>query len=140
MRFTHHEFLALAEKQAQLCLTWRKFFERYDVILCPIMPTVAFPHDQTGEGRGTSRSTRAPRSSMASRFLIMNGLQWPGLVTVAEPAGDGDLQPDASSRACRWVFRSSARISKTARTLRFAQLAEAALGGFVPPPPAMRSN
>src|SRR6185503_10222013 len=52
VRLTHHEFLALEEQQAQLCRAWARFFESYDVILCPIMPTVAFPHDQSGTGPG----------------------------------------------------------------------------------------
>jgi amidase len=28
---------------------WRRWFERYDVLLCPTAATTAFPHMQTGE-------------------------------------------------------------------------------------------
>ena len=35
VRLTHHEFFALEEQQLQLRTAWRRFFVRYDLILCP---------------------------------------------------------------------------------------------------------
>jgi Asp-tRNA(Asn)/Glu-tRNA(Gln) amidotransferase A subunit family amidase len=28
---------------------WRDLFHEYDVVLCPVMPTPAFPHDHSSE-------------------------------------------------------------------------------------------
>ena len=133
IRFTHHQFLALAEQQAQLCLAWQKFFERYDVILCPIMPTVAFPHDQSGAGPG--HIAQYSRTTMVDGKPVpyMNGLQWPGLATVAN-------LPATAIPTGRFIegmpmgLQVVGPFLEDRTTLRFAQLAEAALGGFVPPP------
>jgi amidase len=139
VRFTHHQFLALAEKQAQLCLAWRKFFERYDVVLCPIMPTVAFPHDQSGEGPG--HIAQYTRTTLVDGKAVpyMNGLQWPGLVTVAN-------LPATAIPTGRFIEGMPMGLQvvgpylEDRTTLRFAQLAAAALGGGFVPPPTARSN
>jgi amidase len=138
VRFTHHQFLALAEQQAQLCSAWRRFFERYDVILCPIMPTVAFPHDQSGEGPG--HIAQYSRTTLVDGRPVpyMNGLQWPGLITVAN-------LPATAIPTGRFIegmpmgLQVVGPFLEDRTALRFAQLAEAALGGFTPPP-AMRSS
>jgi amidase len=139
VRFTHHQFLELAEKQAQLCLAWRKFFERYDVILCPIMPTVAFPHDHSGEGPGHIAQYTRTTLVDGKPVPYMNGLQWPGLVTVAN-------LPATAIPTGRFIdgmpmgLQVVGPFLEDRTTLRFAQLAEAALGGYVPPPTPIRSN
>jgi amidase len=133
VRLTHHQFLALTEKQAQLRLAWRKFFERYDVILCPIMPTVAFPHDRSGEGPG--HIAQYSRTTLVDGRPVpyMNGLQWPGLVTVAN-------LPATAIPTGRFIegmpmgLQVVGPFLEDRTTLRFARAAEQALGGFVPPP------
>jgi amidase len=138
VRFNHHEFLALAEEQAQLCLAWRRFFERYDVILCPIMPTVAFAHDQSGEGPGHIAQYSRTTLVDGRRVPYMNGLQWPGLVTVAN-------LPATAIPTGRFIdgmpmgLQAIGPFLEDRTTLRFAQLAEQAVGGFVPPT-TMRSG
>ncbi len=135
VRFTHHQFLALAEKQVQLCLAWRRFFERYDVILCPIMPTVAFAHDHSGEGPGHIAQYTRTTLVDGKPVPYMNGLQWPGLVTVAN-------LPATAIPTGRFIegmpmgLQAVGPYLEDRTTLPFAQLAEAALGGFVPPPTA----
>jgi amidase len=133
VRMTHHEFLALEERQLQLQAAWRRFFERYDLILCPVMPTVAFPHDHSGDGPGPVAQYLRTTLVDGATVPYMNGLQWPGLATVANlpataiptgrtvdgmPAGLQAVGPFAEDRT----------------PVRFATLAERALGGSVPPP------
>jgi amidase len=133
VRLTHHEFLALEEQQAQLCRAWARFFESYDVILCPIMPTVAFPHDQSGAGPGHIAQYSRTAIVDGKPVPYLNGLQWPGLVTVAHlpataiPTGRRiDGMPMGLQAVGPYLEDRTA--------IRFAQLAEQALGGFVPPP------
>jgi amidase len=38
------QYFAVAEEHQKLLRAWRDF-TRYDVLRCPITPTVAFPHD-----------------------------------------------------------------------------------------------
>jgi amidase len=133
VRLTHHAFLSLQERQLHLQQAWARFFASYDVILCPIMPTVAFPHDHSGEGPGhiAQYSRRMTVDGKPTPYL--NGLQWPGLVTVAHlpataiPTGRRiDGMPMGLQVVGPYLEDRTA--------LRFAQLAEQALGGFVPPP------
>ena len=133
IRLTHHEFLALQEKQAQLCVAWRKFFERYDVILCPIMPTVAFAHDISGDGPGhiAQYSRSITVDGRATPYL--NGLQWPGLVTVANLPATA-IPTGRFIEAMPMGLQVVGPYLEDRTTLRFAQLAEQALGGYVPPP------
>ena len=44
----HRTWLHLNEKRHRMRLAWDAFFEDYDLMLCPVSVTAAFPHDQTG--------------------------------------------------------------------------------------------
>jgi len=43
----HREWLAHNERRLQIRERWREFFQRYDVILLPVQPRGAIPHDQS---------------------------------------------------------------------------------------------
>lgn len=43
---SHGEWLMWNEIRAHLASSWEAFFARHDVVLCPITPTTAMPHDQ----------------------------------------------------------------------------------------------
>jgi len=133
IRLTHHEFVALEEQQRQLRARWADFFTSYDLILCPIMPTVAFAHDHTGSGPGHIAQYSRVTNVDGVAVPYLNGLQWPGLVTVAHlpatavptgsriegmPMGVQIVGPHLEDRT----------------PLRFAQLVEAALGGYASAP------
>ncbi len=127
------DWFSLAERREQLFRAFRGFFTEHDVLLCPVAMVVAFPHD-TVEGDG-------PHSTQLARRLVVSGdelpyfdnFTWPGLATCANlpstvvptgrlvdglPAGVQVIGPYLEDRT----------------TLRFAQLVEAELGGFTPPP------
>ena len=133
IKLSHIEFMHLAEERERLFRVWGKFFERYDVLISPIMPTVAFPHDTTGDEFGHIAQYKRSTIVDGTPRPYMDGLQWPGLVTVANlpatavptgrfidglPMGVQVVAPYLEDRTC----------------LRFAQLVERELGGFVPPP------
>jgi amidase len=49
---SHHTWMGLHHEREQLRWAWRRFFDDHDVVVMPIMPTSAFPHDQgPPEGR-----------------------------------------------------------------------------------------
>jgi amidase len=42
---THKDWLALNERRHRMRLAWEAFFQDYDLMLCPVAATAAFPHD-----------------------------------------------------------------------------------------------
>ncbi len=44
----HRTWLQLNEKRHRMRLAWDAFFTDYDLMLCPVAVTAAFPHDQKG--------------------------------------------------------------------------------------------
>ena len=73
---SHLAWLRADEERARLRAAWAEWFESYDLLLCPVLPLPAFPHDHT--------------MPMTDRVLELNGesvpyvsvLQWPGLIGV----------------------------------------------------------
>jgi amidase len=61
------------EARTRLRWSWHHFFERFDVLVAPIMATSAFPHDQSAQlGRRTVAVNGEPRPYFEQLF-------WPGL-------------------------------------------------------------
>ncbi len=62
MTMSHRDWLRLNEERHAMCAAWHAFFEDVDLLLCPVLASTAFPHDE-----------RAP----AWRTLIVNGREVP---------------------------------------------------------------
>ena len=45
---SHRDWIQLNEKRHRMRLAWDAFFQDYDLMLCPVAVTAAFPHDQKG--------------------------------------------------------------------------------------------
>ncbi|MEK9969988.1 MAG: amidase [Ferrovibrio sp.] len=105
---------------------WHSLFRDWDVVLCPVTPTVAFPHDQRPwEERTISVDGQPVR--YGDQFL------WPGIATVcglpatAMPIGlsNGGLPVGVQAIGPYLEDRTP---------IHFAALVEQAFGGFRPPP------
>lgn len=131
MRTTLPEWFALQDRREHLFRRWGRFFEEYDALLCPAVPIVAFPHMVEGDG---------VHSEQLGRRIIVNGKEepyldftWQGMATVAN-------LPATVMPTGRLVDGLPAGLQiigpqmEDLTTIRFAELAEQALGGFVPPP------
>ncbi len=46
---SHRDWLTLDNRRHQMRLLWDEFFDDYDVLLCPVASSAAFPHDHEGE-------------------------------------------------------------------------------------------
>lgn len=73
---------AIREARAGLGRIWRSFFRSYDLLICPVTPTVAFPHDHSG-GHGPAAQLQRTLSVSGKPLPYLNNLQWPGLATIA---------------------------------------------------------
>jgi amidase len=72
---SHLTWLRADERRAHLRKIWQEWFERYDVLICPVMATAAFPHNQKG--------------TFMSRTVEINGAArpYPDLVSWTELIG-----------------------------------------------------
>jgi len=122
----HRDWLVAHERREHMRARWAAFFRDFDVLLCPVMLTPAFPHD-AGE--------------FSSRTLVVSGesrpyidqIQWPGLVTMA-------LLPSTVIPVGRTAGGLPVGVQivgpylEDRTPLAFAAAAERELGGFAPPP------
>ncbi len=109
-------------------VAWAQFFEHYDVLLAPVMPTAAFPHDTEGpmpERRLDIDSAAVSHPVAAAWCMAIGSALLPvvtlptGLNRAGLPVGVQVVGP----------FLSDLRL------LRMAELLDAAAGpGFIPPP------
>jgi len=123
----HRDWLMSDGQRAGLRAQWRAFFSEFDALICPIMPTPAFPHDHLPD--------------QTERRIVVDGkdypyqdqLFWPGVATcpglpaTAIPLGlaPGGL-PVGAQIVGPWL--------EDRTTLKLAELIEQDFGGFVPPP------
>jgi amidase len=109
---------------------WAAFFETFDVLIAPVMTTLAFPHDTSGTDH-TAQLHRTIKVGNETRPYLDN-LIWPGLITVVN-------LPATALPTRRFVDGLPAGVQvvgdylEDRTTLRFAQLVEQALGGFIAP-------
>ena len=99
---SHRTWLALNEKRHRMRLAWAEFFKDYDLLLCPVAVTAAFPHDQ--------KDPRHERTIVVNnkRVPVVDQIFWAGYSCVTYlPASAAPIGQTAT--ACRSACRSSAR-------------------------------
>ncbi|WP_395684709.1 amidase [Aestuariivirga sp.] len=123
----HRDWLKYNERRHQMRLLWDSFFDDWDVMICPVAASAAFPHNQTGERH--------------ERTIMVNGrpvattdqLFWAGysgcfyLPSTVAPMG---LTPDGLPAGVQIIARQYGDFT----SIRFAELLESQYGGFVAPP------
>jgi amidase len=123
----HRDWIFVDEERQQLRRAWADFFTRFDVLLCPVWPVPAIPHQH--EDTILARTIQVNGKERSYIELIV----WAGLVTMAllpatsVPVGGGPsglpiglqiVGPYLEDRTC----------------LDFARRLGEVIGGYVPPP------
>ncbi len=122
----HKDWLYWNNEREGLRLAWRRFFEDWDILICPAMATTAFPHDH-----GDIQNRKIMVDDDEQDYLQQ--LFWAGMVTVSYlpstvfPTGPGADGLPIGMQAVSAEFSDYT-------CLRFAQLVQQEFGGFVPPP------
>jgi amidase len=124
---SHRDWLAANEARHRMRLAWAEFFTTYDLLLCPVASTAAFPHDHHGE--------RYERTLMVNgtRVPVTDHLFWAGysgvsfLPSTAAPCG---FTPGGLPVGVQIVGPQYGDLT----CLAFAKLLEREFQGFVPPP------
>jgi amidase len=122
----HRDWLVANEQRFQMRLAWRRFFESWDVLLCPISPTTAFPHDQSdsqNDRRITVNGKSAPYLNQLFWAGITGAVYLPSTVLPLGPAADG-LPAGAQLVGPEYGDRS---------TIELARLLARETGGFTAP-------
>jgi amidase len=124
---SHREWVLADGARARLRAQWRELFGTFDAVICPVMPTPAYPHDHS-----LDQETR--RIDIDGKpFPYPDQLAWPGIATLpglpatAIPIG---LSPQGLPVGVQIVGPSL----EDRTPLRLAELIEREFGGFVPPP------
>ena len=76
MSGSHRQWLRGDEQRAQVRKVWADWFESYDALLCPVMPTPAITHQQ--EGDMFSRTIDINGASVS----YLNLITWTGLIGI----------------------------------------------------------
>jgi amidase len=124
---SHRDWVMADSGRARLRAQWRELFKTFDAVICPVMPTPAYPHDHSLE-----QETR--RINIDGKdYVYPDQLAWPGIATLpglpatAIPIG---LSPDGLPVGVQivgpWL--------EDRTPLKLAELIEREFGGFVPPP------
>lgn len=122
----HRVWLAHNAERNRLRAQWKRFFEDWDIVLCPVMATTALPHD-----------SRPP----SERLIMVDGeaqpyfqqVFWASLATTAYlPATV--LPTGLSSEGLPIGLQAIGAGFSDRTTIEFARLVANELGGFVAPP------
>jgi amidase len=127
MTLSHRAWVLDDSARARLRMQWRELFKSFDAVICPVMPTPAYPHDH-------SPDQEARRIKIdGEEHVYTDQLVWPGIATLpglpatAIPIG---LSPEGLPIGVQivgpWL--------EDRTPLKLAELIEREFGGFVPPP------
>ena len=124
---SHRDWVIADGARARLRAQWRELFKTFDAVICPIMPTPAYPHDHSAD-----QETR--RINIDGKdYIYPDQLAWPGIATLpglpatAIPLGlSGEGLPVGVQIVGPWL--------EDRTPLKLAELIEREFGGFVPPP------
>ena len=124
---SHRDWIATDGARARLRRQWRELFREWDVVLCPPMPTPAFPHDHNPDQRARHIDIDG------TPHPYLDQVVWPGVATVAGlPATVAPI--DRSDMGLPIGVQIVGPYLEDRTTIRFAELIEREFGGFVAPP------
>jgi amidase len=126
----HRSWLSVNERRHQMRLLWERFFEDWDVLVCPTAASAAFPHDHVGERHERSITVNG------KRVLTTDQLFWAGyscgfyLPSTVAPIG-------LTAQGLPGGLQIVARQYDDLTAIRFAELLERDYAAFAPPPQFM---
>ena len=123
---SHRDWILADAARVRLRRQWRELLREWDVVLCPPMPTIDFPHDHTPE----QKDRRIAIDGQSYAYL--DQIVWPGLATL--PGLPATAAPIALAPTGLPIgVQIIGPYLEDRTTLRFAELIERAFGGFVAP-------
>jgi amidase len=124
---SHRDWLMAEGMRGQLRAQWRALFKSFDAVICPVMPTAAYPHDHSAEQETRRINIDGKDYAYPDQMAWPGIANLPGLPATAIPIG---LSPQGLPIGVQivgpWL--------EDRTPLKLAELIEREFGGFVPPP------
>ena len=124
---SHRDWLAANETRHKMRWRWAEFFREWDLLLCPVASSAAFPHDHVGERHERMITVNGKRVPCVDQLFWAGygGMAYLpatvapiGLTPGGLPVGVQIIGPQYGDRTC----------------IEFARLLEREFQAFVPPP------
>jgi amidase len=124
---SHRDWVMAEGARGQLRAQWRALFKSFDAVICPVMPTPAYPHDHSPD-----QETRRINID-GQDYAYPDQMAWPGIANL--PGLPATAIPIGLSREGLPIGVQIVGPWLEDRTpLKLAELIEREFGGFVPPP------
>lgn len=123
---SHRDWIRAHRSRMALSHQWRQLFREWDVVLCPVMPTTALPHDDT-EIEHRTIEVDGERIPYGYQAIWSGPASLSGLPATVLPIGPGKSGLPVGLQIIGPYLEDRT-------TLGFAQLAEREFGAFRPPP------
>ena len=124
---SHRDWVMAESARGHLRAQWRALFDSFDAVICPVMPTPAYPHDHSPEQEKRRIDIDGKEFAYPDQMAWPGIANLPGLPATAVPTG---LSPDGLPVGVQivgpWL--------EDRTPLKLAELIEREFGGFVPPP------
>ena len=122
---SHNDWVNHDMQRLQIRYAWQKFFQEWDVLVCPISNTTAFPHDHGPMEQRLVDVDGTPRPYFDGSF-------WAGLVTL--PGLPSTVFPTGlAADGLPIGLQAVGAEYDDHTTIEFARLVQSELGAFVPP-------
>lgn len=126
---SHRDWILAHEQREEYRKEWASFFERYDVLLCPVSPVTAIAHNQRFGGAIVLRGMRGT----GARRRYLDQMMWPGLIGQAYlPATVAPI--GVSARGLPVGVQIVGPYLEDRTTIDFARHLAEVCGGFQVPP------
>ncbi|OZM78640.1 amidase [Pseudonocardia sp. MH-G8] len=123
---SHRDWMLADDERALLRQRFSALFAEFDVVVCPVMPVPAFPHDHSPIPTRRIRIDGADHDYF-DQLALAGVATLPGLPATVLPVGTSEDGLPIGVQAIGGMFADHT-------TIRFAELAEREFGGFTPPP------
>jgi amidase len=127
LAFSHRDWIAAVRTSAGLGQRWRDLFKAFDVVLCPPMPTPAFPHDHEKDERARRIDIDGVKVPYPRQIVWASIATLFGLPATVAPIGK-------SNEGLPLGVQIVGPYLEDRTTIAFAAALEREFGGFVPPP------
>ena len=125
---THPEWLRASGVRNVLRARWQELFGgEVDVVLCPCMPTMAFPHDHSTPKHQRQVDIDGKKVAYDDQLVWASIATLTGLPATAAPIGKSDSGLPIGVQIIGGFHEDRT-------TIKFAELIEREFGGFTPPP------